>query len=158
MVAERPGKKVSSACRGVSTGARKGRRGGRRTVRSLDVVPRLSLTRLANEVLDPQSEHQPIQQPMHNLEPSLPSAEHRRTPPHVPRLPLLPRVFDDDVGNLEDSEREGVFAVLADGLEDDGEVSRVFSVQELEVLVVGALRATLVSDNWGRREDKDVRE
>ena len=97
---------------------------------------------------------------MGDLEAGLAAAEDACDAADVARLALLRRVLDDDVADLEDANREHVLAVFAERLEDagkegrshdlvldrlwvrehDGEVSRVLAVEELEVLVVRALR------------------
>jgi len=58
---------------------------------------------------------------MDNLEPCLPSAEDARHSPNVPRLPLLPRILQHNIRDFKHSQRERVFSVLPDGLEDAGE-------------------------------------
>lgn len=136
-----------------------GRKRWGRTVVGFDVVTRLERALLVLEVANPESEHQAIEQAMHDLKPRSSSAEDSRHTTNVARLSLDRRVLDDDIADLEDAERQCVLAVLADRLEhageerrshdlvldrlgvgeDDGDVSRVFSVEELEVLVVRAL-------------------
>jgi len=96
---------------------------------------------------------------MYNFESSFPSAEDTSDSSNVSRLTFFPRVLDDDIGDLEDSEREGVFSVLTNSLEhtgkkggsddlvfdrlgvgeNDSEISGILSVEEFEVLVVRAL-------------------
>ena len=130
--------------------------GKERTVVRLDVVARFERAVLVLEVANPESKHQAIEQAMHDLEPCSSAAEDSSDPTDVARLALDRSVLDDDVADLENAERKGMLAVLADRLEhageerrshdlvldrlgvgeDDGDVSRVFSVQELEVLVV----------------------
>lgn len=129
-----------------------------RTLVRLDEVTRISFLRVGN-VGDPKSQHEAVDQAVHDFEPGLAPAKDPGDASHVAGLALDGGVLDDDVADLKDPERERVLAVLADGLEhareegraddlvldrlgvreDDGEVSRVLAVEELEVLVVRAL-------------------
>jgi len=109
---------------------------------------------------------------MYNFESSFPSAEDTSDSSNVSRLTFFPRVLDDDIGDLEDSEREGVFSVLTNSLEhtgkkggsddlvfdrlgvgeNDSEISRILSVEEFEVLVVGALLIEFSDELEGNKE------
>lgn len=96
---------------------------------------------------------------MHDFESSFPSAENTSNSTNVSRLTFFSRILHDDIGNLEDSERKSVFSVFTNSLEHTGkkggsddlvfdrlgvgendcEISGIFTVEELEVLVVRAL-------------------
>lgn len=80
-------------------------------------------------------------------------------PPHILCLSLEAGILDNDVADLEKSQRERVLTILAYRLQntrvkrrsynlildrfgicqDNGERSRIWSVQECKVLIVGAL-------------------
>lgn len=143
----------------IISASRAGRRREERTGVRLDVVSRLGCRVLIHDIPHPESEHEPIQQTVHNFEPSSSSTEDTCDPPDVPRLSLEGRILEHDVRDLEDPQRQCVFSVLSDRLEESREERRaydlvldrlgvreydrhrsgVFSVEELEVLVVGAL-------------------
>ena len=97
---------------------------------------------------------------MNDLETSSPSAEDTGDSSYIPRLSFFRCVLEDDIAHFENLERERMFAVFSERLEESGEEGRshdlvfdrfrvrkndggrsiVGSVEEGKVLVVGALR------------------
>ena len=127
----------------------------RLTVVSFDVITTLRRISLILQILDSQSHHHSIQQPMSNLESSSSSTEDSGDSSNVSRLSFFRFVLEDNIAHFEDLDRKRVFTILSESLEEsweegstddlifyrfwvgenDGGLSVVGSVEEGEVLI-----------------------
>lgn len=129
------------------------------TVSFFDVVPRRGFIIRTLNPRHLQHQHDPIQHPMHNLEPCRLVTPYRRRMSHVPRLSLSRHVFENNIIDVKDLDRQRMRTVFTDGFEkaweeggsDDLEfqcfgvpdfddlAAVVFTVQPIKVLLMRAL-------------------